>query len=245
MRYFDLLEKSSKPTKIIKMLHGTGTHSAGEIMQHGFVANPEWKSYNDYDSLFLESLEGTYFSDSLEMAVKYAHKVAMEGADSLAIVEAEIDLHKAVPDEDLILAAIHHALQTSQNAESFAYNFHHNLAGNQNIQMQLPLLKKLKGAYEKAVDEDEEDVAKYRKILNKVCHAYAAMVLEPHPVYMGGAHSIRLPKGLPAKNIVAVTSFWIGEDWTVTDVTAMKGTAIDEMALQDAVNELVAQGLLG
>lgn len=245
MRYIDLLEKSSKPTKIIKMLHGTGAHSAQEIMRVGFSSSPDWKSYSEYDSLFLESLEGTYFSDSLEMAVKYAHKVAMDSADVLAIIEAEVDLYKAVPDEDLILGAIRQALQSSQNAETFAYNFHHNLAGNQNIQMQLPLLKKLKGAYEKAIDEDEEDVAKYRKILNKVCHAYAAMVLEPHPVYMDGANSIRLPKGLPAKNIIAVTSFWIDEDWNVTDVSAMKGTAIDEMALQDAVNSLVDQGLFG
>lgn len=242
------------------MYHGTYGGLAKRIAQKGLIARPQQRHYeaNDPDEYHLASLNGTYFTNTLSVAVGYAYKasIAMEGAYGwCAVIVARVPLIKAVPDEDIVGMAMKEAERQTRDPDAFARAFHRNLVQDRPIPIQPDLLTKVRDAYAK-LDRIESDaqlvryVRQYRRIMDQVTRAYAQMVFDTHPKYLGGNHTMRLPQGLPRQNIVSITEFQIdfpqeddggdyGPDYPhVREVKALLGQPFTQDMLQDAVDDL-------
>lgn len=81
------------------MFHGTSSVFKDSILSNGLLANPPKKTWNEG---FYKSLDGVYFSCSLEQSIFFACKsVSVHGGNPIVVI-AEIDNQDALPDEDNI-----------------------------------------------------------------------------------------------------------------------------------------------
>lgn len=243
MRYAELIRETHPDVMV--MYHGTNSDSAEQIIKDGLAAKPTDRNFDGNDDPFHESFTGAYFSDSIAAALRYAVRSMHEfGSASAAIVTAKVPLAQAVPDEDIINFAVSDALKDSHSANEFISKFHRLLVQDRPIPVaDRTLLLKLRRYYKAHEESEGTQYAKvYRDAIDKVAHAYAAMVFDTHPRYLGGVHTVRLPNGLPPENIISVTEFYVESDG-VTDVRGVYGNKpIDQYTLQYWFNELLAQG---
>jgi hypothetical protein len=258
MRYYDILLERH-PDEMV-MYHGTYAAAAKRIAKKGIIAKPAARNYaeNDPSNYHIASLDGAYFTNTLSVAVGYAYKAAHERGDWCAVITAMVPLTQAVPDEDVVTRAMRQAERQTRDPDAFVRAFHRNLVQDRPIPMRPDLMVKVRDAFANLEDvEDEEgliaNVRRYRRALDHMTRAYADMVFDTHPVYLGGNHTMRLPRGLPAKNILAITQFDIsfpkeddGGDYPpdyphVGDVSVMLGQPFTRMQLQDAVDDLQQQ----
>jgi hypothetical protein len=250
----DLVEAVHPP--VLTMYHGTSDTAAKQIAQLGFVPDPEARSYTDDDE-DLKALPGSYFTNDLSVAMRYAHRAAEEWAGAPAIVVANISLTDAVPDEDVIQPAFREALK-AKTADAFVKKFHDELVGG--YEQKIPVardamlaMRRAWTAYQKAGDDYEDNQAAYREQLDRVCRAYARMAFETSPRYLGGHaghHTVRLPQGLGVEHIVSITVFNFGgmespDGVYVENVTAILGRPLSVAALDHAADTLWQQGDIG
>ena len=234
----------------MRMWHGTDAHNAGRIAIEGLVRDPEWRHYAvDGESAHLASLPGAYVTASLASAVGYAHKVALEWAGSLAVVEIEVDPAKMVPDEDIVTLALEKALRQARSPAAFAESLHADLTMAVDVPARHDLLVALGKAYGPFMEsEGHEGAGEYRAALEAVCDAYAETAALPHPVYLGGKHSARAPAGIPPGRVVSVTVFDLdfGDGHAaVADPVALRGEAMPGWMLEEAAGLLEADGFFG
>ena len=232
------------------MYHGTSGMVAERIAKKGLIARPPSRHYEAEEDPHLASLTGTYFTNKLSVALGYAYKAsyAFEMPGSCAVIMARVPLTQAVPDEDVVTAAMDEAKRQTRDPDAFARAFHRNLVQDRPIPMRRDMLLKVRDAYAALDHAHDDDVLLksarlYRRALDQVTRAYAAMVFDTHPVYLGGNHTVRLPRGLPLQNILSVTEFEIefpeGDVGVqATYVKGLLGQAIPEMQLQAALDEL-------
>lgn len=241
------------------MYHGTYGAAAKRITKRGMMAKPPERNWAETDpqNYHLASLDGAYFTNTFSVAVGYAYKAAHEErSDWCAVLTAKVPLTQAVPDEDVVTSAMQDAERTTKDPDAFVRAFHRNLVQDRPIPMQRDMMMKVRDAFvnlEMAEDDAGmvRNVRRYRRALDQMTRAYAAMVFDTHPSYLGGNHTMRLPKGLPAKNIRSITLFDIDFDTDeddfpagypqVRDVRALFGQPFTEDQLQEAVDHLRQQ----
>jgi hypothetical protein len=252
MQLLDLWE--AHPATLV-MYHGTRADAAKRIAQAGFSANPD-RSDRQYsgegeDDPYLASLDGAYFTDKLYVAVRYAWDASQAFGDWPALVVAHVPLSEAVPDEDVISLAMQEAMRQTRNPDAFVRAFHRNLVQDRPIPIQRDLMIQLRDAYTQfeAAEDTEADGVQYRRLLDQMAHAYAAMVFDTHPVYLGGNHTVRLPNGLPPQNIISITQFGIEFRYNdarfpfVAGVLPIQGKALAMSRLRAAVADLKRLGV--
>lgn len=244
MRYLELLREAHPDVMV--MYHGTNTSSAANIVNTGgLIPDPPDRNYNGEEDPFHESYPGSYFTDSLPGAVRYAVRSSHEFAAFPAIVVANVPLHQAVPDEDIVNFAVSEALQLSDSANSFISQFHKLLVQSRPIPVAnrnlLLTLRRLYKDYHES--EGTENAKEYRAAMDKVAHAYSAMVFDTHPRYLGGVHTVRLPNGLPLNNVVSITEFWVADGYKVKNVEVTYGSpGLTARQLSVAISQLRNQG---
>ncbi len=241
-KWINLVENMHPP--VLRMYHGTNSYSAKLIAKDGIVPEPEDRNY-DLEDAYLASLSGAYLTTSLLLAIGYAYKSAKNFSAEPAIVVANVILKDAVPDEDIIKFAISSSLKTSENVDQFIKNFHHDLTRNNDVPKDVDDIILLRNLYKEFSDSEGTDhTEKFRQALDRVAKAYASIVYTTHPVYLGGAHNVRLPNGLPRSSIVSITEFFIDNDYEVKGVKSIVGSPLDQNLLQLEVDSLVEQGIM-
>jgi len=236
------------------MYHGTTGLMAARIARRGLIARPPNRHYEAHEDAEIASLSGTYFTNQLEVAVGYAYKaaIAFESPGYCAVVMAKVPLNDAVPDEDVVTSAMHQAERETRDPNAFVRAFHWNLVQDRPIPIRADLIGKVRDAYANLEQADDEagymkNSQHYRRALDRITRAYAAMVFDTHPVYLGGNHTVRLPRGLPTQSIISITSYeivWDEDDGgsadypQVADVSAVSGEPLTLDQLQAAVDGL-------
>lgn len=232
---------------VLQMFHGTSAHNAKRIVADGRMRpDPEDRHYGE-DSEDLASLDGSYFADNLEAAIGYAYRASMEWSEPgiLAVIVADVPLAQGVPDEDVIGLAMEDALRKTRNPDQFVMSFHKHLVQDRPIPINKTAVMALYRAYRKYKDTGE-GYNEYREALDAVAHAYAEMIFDTHPVYLGGSHTVRLPNGISLEHITSVTIFelLLDEDGvpTIKDVRSIHGKTISLDRLQEAAYDLSEDG---
>lgn len=85
------------------MFHGTSSVFKDSILSVGLLKNPPQKTWNEG---FYKSLDGVYFSFSLDQSLFFASKTASIYGGNQIVVVAEINKEDALPDEDNIAKVI-------------------------------------------------------------------------------------------------------------------------------------------
>jgi hypothetical protein len=242
------------------MYHGTYGMAAKNMAKEGIKAKPPDRNYSedDPDNYHIASLDGAYFTNQLHVAVGYAFKASETRGDWCAVITANVPLTKAVPDEDVVTSALQQAERETRDPDAFARAFHRNLVQDRPIPIRSDLMVKVRNAFAQleAAEDDKsllKSVRRYRQALDQMTRAYAAMVFDTHPVYLGGNHTVRLPRGLSPTNILSITQFSInfpqeddggdyGADYPqAKHVMALLGQPFSREQLQDAIDELYQQ----
>ncbi len=234
------------------LFHGTDSTNAATALRDGLLPRPPWRQFPpDGPVPAHAALDGTYLTSSLEYALQNAYKVALEGSLELAIIGGQVDGTLAVPDEDRLGAAITWA-NDARSDHAFVLAMHKKIGAvglpDKSKQQLLQAVQTTWLTAEKGYDDEAVEATlwkAHRYALDAVCQAYADLALIPDS---HGVQCVRLPLGLPAKAIKAVTIItltWEGPTPQADVVKAIHGAAIARKAIDSALAALATSSRLG
>jgi hypothetical protein len=116
MRYHELVEAKFRKPNI--MFHGTSTAFLQSILKNGMVPRPKSKSWDvDPDVSMISqskvSLEGSYWTSNLRIAISSAWRTAKKFKGDQLIIIAQIQQQQAHADEDSVTFVINDAFSNS------------------------------------------------------------------------------------------------------------------------------------
>lgn len=154
------------------MFHGTSSVFNDGILKKGLLVNPPKKTWSEG---FYKSLDGVYFSCSLDRALFFADKsVKVNGGNSVIII-ADINKIDAIPDEDNIARLIQWSADISSlDYELFENTFFRLLKEIDGISIDLNLEYKIKQFLIDVLNleikrrEGSSEIVKYYDLISKI-----------------------------------------------------------------------------
>lgn len=167
------------------MFHGTSSVFKDSILSNGLLANPPKKTWNEG---FYRSLDGVYFSCSLEQSLFFAYKsVSIHGGNPIVVI-AEIDNQDALPDEDNISRLIKWSLDLcpTYQFDLFQNNFFKLMEEIEGIFISNELKQDLKQILHpvlnleiKRKQHNSNEIVKYYDLISKKLKSFALTCKKP------------------------------------------------------------------